>query len=213
MTALNWCTDNSICTAINSTAKNVCLTPEHKLSSQDDVPCTPDFLDVFQTLETPDPTTAETEDNSQDFIKTQVFPVMNQSNGSCNTQDFIATQKFERMKHLQNSIDDTSNEDFIETQIFPPQKLLLEPLLSKEAEEISKDFVETQAFTKENLTPQDPHHTVLNVSALIHSTTEDMIETQVFVRPTGNTITRTGIFTAKVKNERLILFLFLICSR
>lgn len=206
MSVLNWCANNSNCTAINSTAKNGCLTPEDKLSAQDDVPCTPDFLDAFQTLETPDPTPAKTGDNSEDFIKTQVFPVMNQSNRSFNTQDFIATQKFETAKHLQNSNVDTSNEDFIETQIFPPQRLLLEPSLSKEPEHNTQDFIETHAFTKEHLTcestAQDPHHTVLNVSALIHTTTEDMIETQVFVRPTDNTITRTGNIYNLTKNSK-----------
>lgn len=160
-------------------------TPENKITALEDVPCTPDFLDVFQTLETLDDTPAEPVDNSEDFIETQVFPMKKLCYGNSNIKDFISTQK-----HTLRFDFDNYKEDFIETQVFPGERLPLSRQI--DVTDNSQDLIKTCAFTKHVLsckpTQKETHHTVLNVSAQIHTSVEDMIETQVFMRPADNNI-------------------------
>lgn len=192
-------------------ALNLWTTPEHTLTELDDVACTPDFLNVLQTLGTPDDTPAEPVDNSEDYIETQVFSMGKLSYENSNVQDIITTQKFDSFKNKQRSDFDSNNEDFIETQVFPGERLQLSRQI--DVTNNPQDFIETSAFENQVLsskpTPKETHHTVLNVSALIHTTTEDMIETQVFIRPADNNIiTHSG--NIYITNNYLYMYLYYI---
>lgn len=168
-------------------------TPKHTITELEDVPCTPDFLNVLHTLGTPDDTPVEPVENSEDYIETQVFSMGKLSYENSNVQDIITTQKFDSFKNKQRSDFDINNEDFIETQVFPGERMRLSRQI--DVTNNPQDFIETSEFENQIFkpTPKETHHTVLNVNALIHTTVEDMIETQVFIRPAENhIITHSG---------------------
>ncbi|EDW69490.2 uncharacterized protein mu2 [Drosophila virilis] len=114
-------------------------------------------------IETPEPTPAELQDNSQDFIETQAFPARNAPT------------------HLQISNADNNDEDFIETQAFPMG--IAGQRKTNVSSDNLQDFIATQAFVRPKPSTPKQNETMstrLSITAQIHNHNEDFIETQVF---------------------------------
>ncbi|XP_030570784.1 uncharacterized protein LOC115769902 isoform X2 [Drosophila novamexicana] len=114
-------------------------------------------------IETPEPTPAELQDNSQDFIETQAFPLRNAPT------------------HLQISSADDNDEDFIETQAFPMG--IAGQRKTNVSSDNLQDFIATQAFVRPKPSTPKQNETMstrLSITAQIHNHNEDFIETQVF---------------------------------
>ncbi|XP_064539959.1 mediator of DNA damage checkpoint protein 1 [Drosophila montana] len=119
-------------------------------------------------IETPEPTPAELQDNSQDFVETQAFPVRSAPT------------------HLQLSNSDDNDEDFIATQAFPMRTVGQRK--TNESSDKLQDFIATQAFVRPRPSIPKQNETTstrLSITAQIHSHNEDFIETQMF--PTKTT--------------------------
>lgn len=112
-------------------------------------------------IETPEPTPAELQDNSQDFIETQAFQLRNAPT------------------HLQ--ISNANDEDFIETQAFPMG--IAGQRKTNVSSDNLQDFIATQAFVRPKPSTPKQNETMstrLSITAQIHNHNEDFIETQVF---------------------------------